>query len=93
MYRVRSVQSEFIVCLLLLFVSETVEMLLMAGTCITLDNFEQEIDFRSEKIFEPKLRCRSSQNLSRLTHTPCSGEVRSCIYYCAVCRFTRISCD
>jgi len=49
MYRVRSVQSEFIVCLLLLFVSETVEMLLMAGTCITLDNFEQEIDFPSDK--------------------------------------------
>jgi len=49
MYRVRSVQSEFIARLLLLFVSETVETLLMAVTSITLDNFGQEIDFWSDK--------------------------------------------
>lgn len=57
MYRVRSVQGEFIARLLQLFVSETVEMLLMAGTRITLDNFGQEIDFRSgKKIFESTLK-------------------------------------
>jgi len=49
MYRVRSVQGEFIARLLLLFVSETVETLLMALTSITLDNFGQEIDFWSDK--------------------------------------------
>lgn len=49
MYRVRSVQGEFIGRLLLLFVSETVEMLLMAGTRITLDNVGQGIDFRRDK--------------------------------------------
>jgi len=59
MYRVRSVQGEFIARLLLLFVSETVETLLMAATGITLDNFGQEIDFWSDKKYlraTPKLR-------------------------------------
>lgn len=60
---------------------KTVEMLLMAGARVTLDNFWTRNRFSErQKIFTPmKLRCRSSRNLSRLTYVSSPDEVRSAV--------------